>query len=99
MIQCESGVRSMMKVFICALCGLFLSLFLPMPSPAEEPGKENKNKKVEIQAKVHYIGNSYSRLPDGTIIGTQRFYEYEGCYIMVKDRKVNLQFQPAMELV
>jgi len=89
----------MMKFAMCALAGLFLSL--PVLSSAKEPGpKTNPEiKTVEIRAKVHYVGNSYTRLPDGKIIGTLRFHEYEGCYIVMKDRKINLVFVPAMELV
>jgi len=90
----------MMKVALGVLSGLFLSL--PLLQAADGAGKEDKSpkaKKVEIQATVHYVGNSYTRLPDGKIIGTLRFHPYEGCFIMVKDRKVNLEFQPAMELV
>ncbi len=92
----------MTKVAVCALSGLFLSLALPLVNAADGAGKENKGtevKKVDIQAKVHYVGNSYTRLPDGKIIGTLRFHPYEGCFIMLKDRKVNLDFRPAMELV
>ena len=90
----------MMKVALGVLSGLILSL--PLLQAADDAGKENKSPKaktVEIQATVHYVGNSYTRLPDGKIIGTLRFHPYEGCFIMVKDRKVNLEFLPAMELV
>ena len=89
----------MIKFAMCALAGVFLSL--PVLSFAEEPGpKTNPEiKAVEIRAKVHYVGNSYTRLPDGKIIGTLRFHEYEGCYIVMNDRKINLVFVPAMELV
>jgi hypothetical protein len=87
----------MMKVALCALAGLFLSL--PVLSSAQEPKTNPEIKTVEIRAKVQYVGNSYSRLPDGKIIGTLRFYEYEGCYIVMKNRTFNLVFVPAMELV
>jgi hypothetical protein len=93
----------MTKVAVCAVSGLFLSLALPLLNAADGAGKENNKgqvvKKVEIQAKVHYVGNTYSRLPNGTIIGTLRAFPYEGCFIMLNGRQVNLVFQPAMELV
>ena len=90
----------MRKISVYVASGLFLGLALSFLSSAQAGAKKDvKAKTVDIQAKVHYIGNSYSRLPDGNIIGTLRFYEYEGCYVMLKDRKVHLAFQPPMELV
>ena len=62
----------MMKVALGVLSGLILSL--PLLQAADDAGKENKSPKaktVEIQATVHYVGNSYTRLPDGKIIGTK----------------------------
>jgi hypothetical protein len=58
-----------------------------------------KAAKVEVLATVHYVGNAYSRLPNGMVIGTLRGYDYEGCYIVRQGRRIHLEFNPGMELV
>jgi hypothetical protein len=46
--------------------------------------------RVTLTAQVHYVGNAYSRMPDGSIIGTLRGHPWEGCYIVLNGRTVRL---------
>jgi hypothetical protein len=64
------------------------------------PVERNPEKReIEIRTKVYYVGNSYSRLPNGMVVGTCVAYPYEGCYIVIDCEQINLDFQPPLELV
>jgi hypothetical protein len=56
-------------------------------------------RKLSLRTTVHYVGNSYFRMPDGSIAGTLVGYPYEGCYILLNGKQVRLQFAPEIHLV
>jgi hypothetical protein len=93
----------MTKIYLSVLTGLFLLLTsMPVSASVEKPTPADvvaPKKQVEIRAKVHYVGNSYTRLPNCLIMGTTVYYPYEGCYIVRDCERYNLDFQPPMELV
>jgi hypothetical protein len=55
--------------------------------PAEQVGPRQPAR-VTVKAKLHYVGNSYSRTKEGGIVGTLKGYPWEGCYIVLNGRTV-----------
>src|SRR5262249_8834125 len=91
------------KIYLSVLTGLFL-LLTSMPASAgiEKPTPADvvaPKKLIEIRTKVYYVGNTYTRMPDGSVMGTAVAYPYEGCYIVRDCARYNLDFQPPMGVV
>jgi hypothetical protein len=67
--------------------------FVPLVHQRHNPAR------FVIRAEVKWFGNSYCRMPNGTIAGTCKYCEWEGCYIVVDGKTIRLSALPGNDIV